>query len=423
MKMTDRDRKLLWGRAGSRCSYCRCQLVVDASDADRESIVGDEAHIVADSPTGPRANEGSRQNLDGYENAILLCKTHHKMIDDQASTYSVRDLQLMKVSHEQWVDQALSAADKAQAADMAQRAVDQLDLRAERRRYMARYGPSEWCPMPDSNGPEMTMRGVVALPAPVGLGPSNSCVTTSRLDVEQREAALEEALNRAPLTEHVRSQATMWGWAEERGWRTQGGSGGDELTRLALDVRWPHYRIRQPLSLAAAVLTGTTVPPDNGKAQVPGLVIALDMALNLVELDEQRRPSDTAYRSTPPPAPAALTLDEFAALLASLVSMRQLAMDLSASLLGRSLEGCWCGLWLQLNAVELERVVRLDGLDRLDHGLMVTRWMHVIDTSEETNTSEDAMVREFLHGLLKRSDYRRFGARVESASITRPNSS
>jgi hypothetical protein len=102
VQLTDRDRKLLWGRAGSRCSYCRCRLVVGASDVDRESIVGDEAHIISDSPTGPRAQEGSRDKLDSYDNAILLCKTHHKMVDDQPFTHSADDLRTMKAVHERW---------------------------------------------------------------------------------------------------------------------------------------------------------------------------------------------------------------------------------------------------------------------------------------------------------------------------------
>ncbi len=140
-------------------------MVVEASEVDRESIVGDEAHIISDSPNGPRAQAGSRENLDRYENAILLCKSDHKMIDDQPSTYTAADLQTMKLTHERWVDVALDVAEKAKAGLVADLAVTQRDPHAERRRQMARFGPSDWCPMPDTNGPELILRCVAALPA------------------------------------------------------------------------------------------------------------------------------------------------------------------------------------------------------------------------------------------------------------------
>lgn len=418
MQLTDRDRKLLWGRAGSRCSYCRSRLVVEASDVDRESIVGDEAHIISDSLTGPRAQAGSREKLDSYENAILLCKTHHKMVDDQSSTHTADDLRVMKSVHERWVDEALNVAEKAKAAVVADVAVARRDLHAERRRQMGRFGPSDWCPMPGTNGPELNLRCVVAQPAPVLLGPLVSGIAVSQLEAEARELLLSEVLEAAQVTADIRAQASMWAWAEDLGWKAQGGTGSDELTRFTLDLKWPRFRIRQPVSVSAAVLTGTTVGGSDGGQHETGIVVAVDLSLNLTELDEHRRPSDIAFHTTPPPAPAALTLTEFAGLLSSLVTIGDLGPTISSRLLGRTVEDCWIGLWLRLSGVELERVVQLNSLDRLDDALRVSIWSHVAacpTTTADVPGGGDAFVRDFLTGLLKRSDYRRFAASLGEA--------
>ena len=52
---------------------------------DDESIVGDECHIVSAVSTGPRHDpEFPREKLNDHANLLLLCKVHHKLIDDQS---------------------------------------------------------------------------------------------------------------------------------------------------------------------------------------------------------------------------------------------------------------------------------------------------------------------------------------------------
>lgn len=100
MPITNRTRKILWVKAGGRCSICRVQLVSEATDADDPSVFGEEAHIVAQSPNGPRA--GDVANVDAYGNLILLCRKHHKQVDDQDSYFTVERLREIKRSHETW---------------------------------------------------------------------------------------------------------------------------------------------------------------------------------------------------------------------------------------------------------------------------------------------------------------------------------
>jgi hypothetical protein len=54
MGITDKTRKLIWGKSGNRCTMCRHVLCVDATPEDDESIVGDECHIVSKKENGPR---------------------------------------------------------------------------------------------------------------------------------------------------------------------------------------------------------------------------------------------------------------------------------------------------------------------------------------------------------------------------------
>jgi len=99
MSITDRTRKILWVKAGARCAICHEQLATDAIGDDDPSVFGEECHIVAQSPGGPRAAEIA--DVDGYDNLILLCRKHHKQVDDQRSHFTVERLKKIKREHEQ----------------------------------------------------------------------------------------------------------------------------------------------------------------------------------------------------------------------------------------------------------------------------------------------------------------------------------
>ncbi|MBU8921211.1 MAG: HNH endonuclease [Bacteroidales bacterium] len=108
MAITDKTRKLLWGRAGNRCALCRCELVVDKTDADEESVVGEECHIVSPKPSGPRHRANYPvEKFDLVENLMLLCRVHHKVVDDQVETYTEQLLRDLRKNHEQWVSARL----------------------------------------------------------------------------------------------------------------------------------------------------------------------------------------------------------------------------------------------------------------------------------------------------------------------------
>lgn len=86
---------------------CRAVLVADRTSTDPEAVVGDEAHIAARSPGGPRYGECAPELVDAYENRLLLCKVHHKVVDDQPGEYTTQRLLRIKADHETWVEQTL----------------------------------------------------------------------------------------------------------------------------------------------------------------------------------------------------------------------------------------------------------------------------------------------------------------------------
>ena len=104
MSISVRTQKMLWGRAANRCVICRNELVMDASETDDESVVGEACHIVASSHDGPRGDSPlTQEQRDKYANLILLCNVHHKQIDDQYVAFSVERLNTLKRTHEDWV--------------------------------------------------------------------------------------------------------------------------------------------------------------------------------------------------------------------------------------------------------------------------------------------------------------------------------
>ena len=67
--MRIKDIKLLWGRSGNRCAICKIELSPDGS----VETIGEIAHIVSQTKTGPRGNDPlPLQKRDDYSNLMLL---------------------------------------------------------------------------------------------------------------------------------------------------------------------------------------------------------------------------------------------------------------------------------------------------------------------------------------------------------------
>ena len=91
--------KRLFALSGNQCAFADCQnLLVDTG-----IILGEICHIEASSPGGPRPNLNmSDEERHGYENLILLCRRHHKLVDakENETTYPAELLHSIKRAHE-----------------------------------------------------------------------------------------------------------------------------------------------------------------------------------------------------------------------------------------------------------------------------------------------------------------------------------
>lgn len=94
----------LWARSAGRCEYrgCNQDLVGDLIAGREDGTFGFIAHIVADSPDGPRGDAvRSPQLAKDIKNLMLLCARHHKAVDvDYLADHPEDVLLAMKAEHE-----------------------------------------------------------------------------------------------------------------------------------------------------------------------------------------------------------------------------------------------------------------------------------------------------------------------------------
>jgi hypothetical protein len=105
------QRKLLQ-RSGNMCAFpdCRRLLTSEGSPDDPVVVLGEIAHIVGESPDGPRGKSPlTLKQRNTYQETILLCNQHHQLIDSDGAlaTYTVERLTAMKEDHEKWVERTL----------------------------------------------------------------------------------------------------------------------------------------------------------------------------------------------------------------------------------------------------------------------------------------------------------------------------
>jgi hypothetical protein len=113
VSISSETRKRLWARSGNRCALCRLELIRDDQGSVPGALVGQEAHITARSPGGPRYKPVPVDVRDGYANLILLCANDHIQVDAQPQRYTVERLRALKRDHEIWVSDRLRSSTPA----------------------------------------------------------------------------------------------------------------------------------------------------------------------------------------------------------------------------------------------------------------------------------------------------------------------
>jgi hypothetical protein len=152
------------------------------------------------------------------------------------------------------------------------------------------------------------------------------------------------------------------------------------------------------------------VTSHDGVGSDPAIQIACDLALNLLELDSERRQGPIRHMTTPAPIPAALSLTEVAEFLLHLWPITDVAAGLAPELLPPGNYGHGqVAAWIQVRNVQLERVIDLRSLKRLPEssdapdGSTAGLWPLV--TAKGHSDPRD-LIADMLLDLMERSGYR-----------------
>lgn len=143
MAITNRSIKLLWSRAAGICSFpgCNEKLSVEGAAGVAPYTLGEMAHIKGNRLGSNRYDQSqSAVERDSYENLILLCPTHHTLIDkaENEVEYSADILHDMKRIHENFIANRL-VIEKYETVDQLK---DKIAIyMAENYQAWEQYGP------------------------------------------------------------------------------------------------------------------------------------------------------------------------------------------------------------------------------------------------------------------------------------------
>lgn len=93
----DAELKVLFALSGNKCAFpgCTNQIVME------NKVLGEMAHMIAYSDEGPRSDtQLTESDRNKAGNLILLCPTHHTIIDKFEENYNIHVLREMKKRHE-----------------------------------------------------------------------------------------------------------------------------------------------------------------------------------------------------------------------------------------------------------------------------------------------------------------------------------
>ena len=111
--------KILFAKSKNLCAYPECtnEIVESATEKSDDQVIGQICHIYALSEQGPRGKPGlTAEELNSPENLILLCPTHHRLVDCQHESYPAEKLKEWKQKHELRIQESLPDSEPPDAS-------------------------------------------------------------------------------------------------------------------------------------------------------------------------------------------------------------------------------------------------------------------------------------------------------------------
>jgi len=119
MAVSSTTQKLIWGIFAARCAICRRKVVWESTAGGR-SLTGEIAHIVGAQRAAARGGIAISGDRDGPDNLMLLCREHHKIIDDNEDEYPVARLNQIRNDYLAWLETQLTPAQRWSAGIISQ---------------------------------------------------------------------------------------------------------------------------------------------------------------------------------------------------------------------------------------------------------------------------------------------------------------
>jgi len=186
---------------------------------------------------------------------------------------------------------------------------------------------------PSGQTTDIVMRCTVVFPRCHQI-PGRSDDVVSLITGTRRENAIAALLDRSELSAWFARQADAYHLAGIPSWSPYGPHNAGDNSFLVLQP--PDDRGNPgPLAGMCQVNTGWVVPQEGEPDELqPGLQLVTDLTVRVLEYDAARRPSQIRHATTPPPAPAAVTLTFVFESLVALLDTAQIARAAWSELLG-----------------------------------------------------------------------------------------
>jgi predicted restriction endonuclease len=99
--------KTVWGMFAGRCAICR-ETLIEKDGLSSKSLTGEVAHIIGQKKRAARGQHSlPLAKRDEVDNLLLLCRKHHKIVDDDRKTYSIDKLHEIRIDYLAWLNAKL----------------------------------------------------------------------------------------------------------------------------------------------------------------------------------------------------------------------------------------------------------------------------------------------------------------------------